>query len=87
MAPEVTEVLETAKLLGRDQIADLAYELLRVLDDGDVPADPGKAEAAWRAEFHRRIDGVESGAVELVDGPETLALARAMLAARIVLGR
>lgn len=81
MAPDVAEVLQTAKSLERDQIADLAYQLLRVLD-GDAPADQAKIDAAWRAELRRRIDDVESGKVELVSHETTVAQARAMLAAR-----
>lgn len=82
MTREVAEMLETAKLLGREQLADLAYQLLRVLDDEDEQIDQETIDAAWRAEFGRRIDDIESGKVELVDGRQTLAMARAMLDAR-----
>lgn len=82
MAPEVAVVLEAAKALKRGQIADLAYELLRVLD-GDAPeADQAEVDAAWRAEFRRRVDDVESGKVQLVSHEETVSQARAMLAAQ-----
>lgn len=82
MAPEVAEVLETAKSLKRGEIADLAYHLLRVLDDGAAEADQERIDAAWRAEFRRRIDDIESGNAQLVSHEETVSLARAMLAAR-----
>jgi len=81
MAPDVSEFLETAKLLSRDDIADLAYQLLQVLD-GEASADAATVESAWRADFRRRIDEIESGEVELVDGRQTLTMARAMRSAR-----
>src|SRR5690625_7253030 len=81
MAPDVSEFLETAKLLSRDDIADLAYQLLQVLD-GEASADAATVESAWRADFRRRIDEIESGEVELVDGRQTLTMARAMRTAR-----
>ena len=82
MAPEVAEVLETAKSFRRDQIADLAYQLLCVLDEDTAEGDQQAIDAAWRAEFRRRIDDIESGNVQLVSHEETVSLARAMLAAR-----
>lgn len=82
MAPEVADVLETAKSLNRDQIADLAYHLLQVLDDDLAGVDQARIDAAWRADLRRRTDEIENGRVQLVDGPETLAMARAMLAKR-----
>lgn len=82
MAPEVAEVFETAKSLKRGEIADLAYRLLRVLDDDVAEVDQAKVDAKWRAEFRRRIDDIESGKVQLVSHEETISQARAMLAAR-----
>ena len=82
MTRDVAEVLETVRSLERDQIADLAYQLLRVLDADDEQIPQESVDAAWHAEFGRRIDDIENGKVELVDGRETLAIARATLAAR-----
>lgn len=82
MSHEVAEVLKTAKSLERGQIADLAYQLLRVLDEDQAEVEQDHVDAAWSAEFRSRVDAIESGEVELVDGRETLAMARAMLAAR-----
>lgn len=79
MAPEVGEVLESAKSLEREQIADLAYELLRVLDGDATEGDQPSVDAAWRAEFRRRINDIDSGRLELVSHEETVAQARAML--------
>lgn len=82
MSPTVAEMFEKAKSLEHDEMADLVYQLLRVLDDKDPDLDQAEVDQAWRAEFRRRINDVESERVELVDGRETLAMAREMLAAR-----
>jgi hypothetical protein len=82
MAPQVAEVLETAKSLKRNQIADLAYRLLRVLDDDALEVDEAQVDAAWRSEFRRRVDDIETDRVRLVSHEETVAQARALLAAR-----
>ncbi|WP_415116555.1 addiction module protein [Microbacterium sp.] len=39
-------------------------------------------DAAWQAEFRRRIDDIESGRIQLVDGRETLRIARGRIAER-----
>lgn len=82
MAPEVAEVLKTARSLKRGQIADLTYQLLRMLDDESPAVDQLSVDEAWRAEFRRRIDDIESGKVELVSHEGTVAEARSLLAAR-----
>lgn len=82
MTPEVADVLATARALRRDQIADLTHQLLRVLDDDEPEVDQFQVDEAWAIELRRRIDDIESGRVELVDGRETIAMARAWLAAR-----
>jgi len=41
-----------------------------------------EVDAAWRAEFRRRIDDIESGRVQLLDHDEMMAQLRAELAAR-----
>lgn len=82
MAPDVAEVLKSAKALERDQIADVAYELLRLLDDDGATGDQEAVDAAWRAEYRRRIDDLEAGNVQTVPHAETVAQARALLAAR-----
>ncbi len=86
MAPEVAKVLETAKSLKRDQIADLAYELLCVLDDDEPEVDQAR-QREWRVEFRRRFDDIESGEVQLVSHEETVAQARASAAHRSVVTR
>jgi hypothetical protein len=82
MTQSVVEMLESAKALRRDEVADLAYELLRVLDGDSEPTDQASVDAAWRAEYRRRVDDIEAGRVQLVPHAETVAQARAMLTAR-----
>lgn len=84
MAPEVAEVLKSAKSLERGQIADLAYQLLVVLDDVAATTTQTEVDASWRSEFRRRIDEIETGEATLVDHAETVAEARALLMARRV---
>ena len=82
MAPDVREVFETAKELDREQIADLAYQLLRVLDDDSSPVDQDKVDAAWNLELARRVDDLESGTVRPVSHDETVEQARQLLTPR-----
>lgn len=82
MSPDVREVFETAKALDREQIADLAYQLLRVLDDDSSPVDQDKVDAAWNLELERRVDDLESGTVRPVSHDETVAQARQLLTPR-----
>lgn len=82
MTPTVAEVLQSAKSLTPDQIAELACQLLLILDEDPGGAGQQRAGAAWRAEFRRRIDDIESGSARLVSHEETVSLARGMLAAR-----
>lgn len=49
-------------------------------DEGDSNADQADVDAAWRDEFRRRIDDIESGKVTLVSGEESEARVRTRLA-------
>jgi hypothetical protein len=51
----------------------------KVLDANESAA----ADDAWRATVHRRIDEVRSGSVELVDGTQMIADARARAGGRL----
>ena len=82
MVPDVREVFETAKALDREQIADLAYQLLRVLDEDSSPVDQDKVDAAWNLELERRVDDLESGTVRPVSHDETVEQARQLLTPR-----
>lgn len=62
------EILETEALrLDPADIARLVERLIASLDSGP------EVEAAWAAEVERRNAEIESGAVPLLPGPETLA--------------
>lgn len=47
----------------------------------DSSTDQAEVDAEWRSEFRRRINEIESGAVELLDADEVHAQIRAKLAA------
>lgn len=79
---DAAEVLENAKQLDRAQIAGIVHELLGVLDDAEHSDVATTAHAAWKEELHRRVEEIQRGDVELVDGRTTIALARAELESR-----
>jgi DNA-binding response OmpR family regulator len=60
--------------------AEAARALLESLDDEDDPVD---VETAWRDEIATRVHEIESGAVELEDGPTTMSRLRARARARL----
>lgn len=69
---ETVETLEAAALhLPAGERARLVERLIATLD-----ADP-EVEEAWAAEIERRQLEIESGAVSLLPGPETLAKLKA----------
>jgi putative addiction module component (TIGR02574 family) len=69
---ETVETLEAAALhLPPGERARLVERLIATLD-----ADP-EVEEAWAAEVERRHAEIESGAVSLLPGPETLAKLKA----------
>lgn len=82
MAPDVREVFENAKVLDREQIADLADQLLRVLDDDSSPVDQHQVDAVWSLELERRMDDLESRTVRPVSHDETVAQAQQFLTPR-----
>jgi putative addiction module component (TIGR02574 family) len=69
---ETVETLEAAALhLSPSERARLVERLIATLD-----ADP-EVEEAWAAEVERRQAEIESGAVSMLPGPETLAKLKA----------
>jgi hypothetical protein len=60
--------------------AEAARELLESLDGSD---DPDDVESAWRGEIARRVQEIESGAVELEDGPTAMDRLRSRARARL----
>ncbi|MGO1316564.1 MAG: addiction module protein [Cellulomonadaceae bacterium] len=82
MSMNVTEVERALLALDQHDRAAVIHRGLRSLDATDENVDQAEVDAAWRAEFRRRIDDVESGKVELLDVDESHAQLRAQLAAR-----
>ena len=66
MATPQKEIFEAALSLDDSERAELTALLL---DSLDGPADEG-AEAAWLVEIERRMQEIDSGAVELVPWAE-----------------
>lgn len=75
MTESLADYIEAGKLLDREEreIAALALQHADETEQADV-------DAAWDQEVDRRVDEIVSGKVELVDGEETLAMAREILA-------
>ena len=82
MTPDVDEVMASVQALPPDQVAEVAYRVLRVLDDVPSQVDQAEVDAAWQRELCGRIDEIERGEADLVPHEETAELARAMLANR-----
>lgn len=76
----LAELIAKARELAPADRVKLAHELLDSVEESAEP-DPA-IDAAWQAELRRRIDDIESGRVRLVDGRETLRIARARIAER-----
>lgn len=76
----LAELIEAGRELTPLERVKLADELLDSVEETDE-SDP-EVDAAWQAEFRRRLDDVESGRVQLVDGPETMRIARERIAER-----
>jgi len=80
MAPELLTLVEKGRQLALEDRYELARQMLISVDE---PAgDQASVDAAWNAELHHRLDDIEDGSVTLVDGRETMRLARERIAAR-----
>lgn len=77
----LAEVEQAFFALDRRDRAALIHRGLQTLDAEDADVDQDEVDTAWRSELRRRIDDVESGAVELLDADEVHAQIRAELAA------
>jgi hypothetical protein len=73
MSDLITELSQRARELVPEDRARLAEELLASLEGDLEPA----VDAAWDEELRKRIAEVESGAVSLLPGAETLARLKA----------
>lgn len=77
----LAEVEQAFLALDRRDRAALIHRGLQTLDTEDAEVDQDEVDTAWRSELRRRIDDVESSAVELLDADEVHAQVRAELAA------
>lgn len=76
MTQAVAHLLEEVDQLSADERAELA-DLLVVRMTHNIPQD---IEESQVAEVRRRIAGIESGAVALIDGTDALARVRQIVA-------
>lgn len=80
MAPKVAEVEQALLALAPHERAAVIHSGLLSLDDGNgIEVDQVEVDVAWRTEFRRRIDDIESGKVALVSGEESEARVRTLL--------
>lgn len=85
MNSRVSELLKDAQQLSHQDLAELVHELLHALDasdHGDGFTDLAGAKSAWSSEALRRLEEIEDGSVQSVDGRSSFDLARKQLAAR-----
>ena len=69
MSPSAQKILEEALQLPPDEIHWLVESLL-IKDKNEPEAE---IEAAWDSEIKRRLDEIDSGAVELIPGEQVRA--------------
>lgn len=78
MSRSAQEILEDVRRLPPDEI-DWLIETLLIKDDGEPEAE---IEAAWDGEIKRRLDEIDSGAVQTVPLDDVLARMDARIQAR-----
>lgn len=78
MSVKADEVYRAGLELDVDERAVVAHSLLASLHSDD--ATEPEFDAAWSAELRRRIEDIDSGAVSLVDGQDSQARVRKLLA-------
>lgn len=71
MQPSFEEVERLAHALPEDQRIRLANSLYESVAD-EEHASAAEVEAAWGAEIKRRLEEIDSGAVEMISGEEFL---------------
>jgi len=82
MAPELMALIEAGQELAVEDRYELAYQML-ISADEEEGGDQTQTDAAWRTELRQRIDDIASGAVTLVDGTDTIRMARECIARRM----
>jgi putative addiction module component (TIGR02574 family) len=75
----IEAMIEQALRLSVEDRTKLVARLLESLDEA-APADPGH-EAAWTEVIDRRVQDLQEGRVELIDGSVTMARAHAAVTA------
>ena len=68
----VDQIVEEARRLSREQIAELVDRLTLSLHEGVDPA----VEEAWKKETRRRVAEIESGEIQGIPGDEVSARVR-----------
>ena len=74
MSSLIDELSRKAHSLPPEERIRLAEELISSVQDSDE-----EVEAAWEEEIKRRLEGVESGAAELIPAEEVFAEIRRLL--------
>jgi putative addiction module component (TIGR02574 family) len=67
LTPQVSELIEKALALSTQDRGLIIDRLIQSLDD--EPAEEG-VEAVWSDEIKRRVEEIQSGAVEMIPGVE-----------------
>lgn len=75
MAPELAGLIEAGRELAPEDGFELAHQMLLSVDEPyDEAAD--RVGGAWDDELRSRVDEIEGGRVDLVDGCDTITIAR-----------
>ncbi|MCL2089781.1 MAG: addiction module protein [Micrococcales bacterium] len=77
MTPRLADYIEAGRALDADE-REIAALALQHVDE----SEQAEIDAAWDEEVDHRVEEILTGKVALVDGEETLAMARARMAAR-----
>lgn len=73
MPRSLEEVLQLAYELPEDQRILLANELWESVASEEEGASEAEIEEAWNSEIKRRLDEIDSGAVEMIPGEQVRA--------------
>jgi len=81
MAPELIALIKAGRALAVEDRYELVHQMLVSLDD-ETSRPSAASDQVWKAEFRRRIDDIDSGRVQMVNGTETIRLIREQAAQR-----
>ena len=79
MSMNVAEIEQAMLALEKHELATLIHRGIQALDESETEAPQAEVDAAWNAEFRRRINEVESGQVELLTADDVDARVDALL--------